>query len=784
MFIVNRVCAVRNQVMGCRQVPSVLFTFALVALWCGIGLRASAQEIQPDDAGLAQLLNFEAAQAKTAPAGWGGGPAGTLFADDQVVHGGKWSARIERKSDSPQEFSALTKSLPMDFRGERVELRGFVRTEEVSGYVGLWMREDGEDPSLAFDNMAQRQVKGTTDWTEYTITLPVHPQGRKLFFGFLLSGTGKAWADDLQLLVDGKPIWQAPKAEPVLTILDRDREFDAGSKIALSTLTPVQIGNLATLGKVWGFLKYHHPKVTAGTVHWDYALFRVLPAVLAAPDRVGANAAMLDWIDGLGKIETGGLAPQLTEEELHLRRELAWLDDQAQLGAELSRRLREIHANRSRSQTQFHATPVPGVGNLTFAHEPGYPQLKDSDAGFQLLALYRFWNIIRYWFPYRDLITEDWDAVLAEYIPRVGLVATPDAYKREMMSLIARIHDTHANLWSSLRVQPPVGDSQLPVIVRFIGSQATVTGIVALPDAPLPPLAVGDIIEQIDGVPVGQLVETWTPLYAASNQPTRLRDVARALTRGPAGAVQLTVRRGDETLALTGQRVPLKSVAGKIPRTHDRPGETFQLLSKEVAYVKLSSIKAGEARGFIERAAGTKRLVIDLRNYPSAFTVFELGSLLVDQPTGFARFTTADLTNPGAFHFTPVLTLQPKAPHYAGRVVILVDEVSQSSAEYTAMAFRAAPGAVVVGSTTAGADGNVSRIPLPGGLHSMISGIGVFYPDKRPTQRIGIVPDIEVKPTIEGIKAGRDEVLEEALRQILGPETPAEEITRLALVRG
>jgi C-terminal processing protease CtpA/Prc len=61
----------------------------------------------------------------------------------------------------------------------------------------------------------------------------------------------------------------------------------------------------------------------------------------------------------------------------------------------------------------------------------------------------------------------------------------------------------------------------------------------------------------------------------------------------------------------------------------------------------------------------------------------------------------------------------------------------------------------------------VSSIPLPGGLSSMISGIGVFYPDKRPTQRVGIVPDVEVRPTIEGIRLGKDEVLDAAVRLIL-----------------
>jgi C-terminal processing protease CtpA/Prc len=70
------------------------------------------------------------------------------------------------------------------------------------------------------------------------------------------------------------------------------------------------------------------------------------------------------------------------------------------------------------------------------------------------------------------------------------------------------------------------------------------------------------------------------------------------------------------------------------------------------------------------------------------------------------------------------------------------------------------------GSTTAGADGNVSSISLPGQLSTMISGLGVFYPDHHPTQRIGIVPDIIVRPTIEGIAAGRDEVLETAIHLI------------------
>ena len=84
------------------------------------------------------------------------------------------------------------------------------------------------------------------------------------------------------------------------------------------------------------------------------------------------------------------------------------------------------------------------------------------------------------------------------------------------------------------------------------------------------------------------------------------------------------------------------------------------------------------------------------------------------------------------------------------------------------MAYRVNPNSTVIGSTTAGADGNVSQFYLPGGISTMISGIGVYYPDGKETQRIGILPDIELKPTIQGIEEGKDELLEKAIEIING----------------
>lgn len=100
---------------------------------------------------------------------------------------------------------------------------------------------------------------------------------------------------------------------------------------------------------------------------------------------------------------------------------------------------------------------------------------------------------------------------------------------------------------------------------------------------------------------------------------------------------------------------------------------------------------------------------------------------------------------------------------YKGRVILLVDEMTQSNPEFQAMAFQSCPQTLTIGSPTSGADGDIVSLPLPGGLMTYFSGIGIFYPDGTPTQNVGVRLDVEVLPTTEGVQAGRDEVLERAL---------------------
>lgn len=727
-----------------------------------------------------EILRFEVDQPSPVPSGWDGGPRETLFVEEEVVHAGRYAGRIVRDAESESEFSTLTKGIDVTFSGSKLELRAYLKTEDVVGWAGLWLRQDGDSGMVGFKNHEDLDLHGTNDWTEYSLELDLSPQAEDVFFGALLFGTGRVWVDDVQLLVDGKPVAEAPKRRIPKTALDLDTEFDGGSGITVAELSERQVEHVVRLGRVWGFLKYHHPAVTAGKHHWDYELFRILPAILKAADSKTANAALDGWIGGLGTIAPCECCAELPDDDIHLRPDLDWISDTAALGEPLSTALQAVYKNRDSRGQHFFVRPHIGVGHPDFRNESTYREIEFPDPGFQLLTLFRYWNIIEYWFPYRDVIGEDWHAVLVEYVPRMALATGREEVEAHLATLIARLNETHGVFHTAER--PPKGKCALPVRLRMVEDRAVVVSFSHPELGPESGLAIGDVIESFDGKKVEDLLAVWAPYYNASNTPTRRDRMARVITVGDCGDVTIEGKRGKNSLRRTVARIPFDEIDRRAGWTHDRDGAAFQLLDDRVAYLKLSSVETALAADYVRGAAGTQGLIVDIRNYPAEFVVFSLGSRFVDKPTPFARFTKAHFSNPGLFTFTDSMVLTPQKPHYEGKIVILVDEVSISQAEYTTMALRAGPNAIVVGSTTAGADGNVSRIPLPGGMSTMISGIGVFYPDKRPTQRVGITPDIEIRPTVEGIRQGRDEVLERAIREILGKDATEAEVRRIAAV--
>jgi len=120
--------------------------------------------------------------------------------DTTVSHGGKSSGTIRSITDNKQAWRALTQAIRADkYRGKRVRLTGYLKTQNVTVDAGLWLRVDEIAHTAAFDNMGSRPVKGTTGWTLYSVVLDVPDDAVALAFGALQMGQGQTWIDDLKI---------------------------------------------------------------------------------------------------------------------------------------------------------------------------------------------------------------------------------------------------------------------------------------------------------------------------------------------------------------------------------------------------------------------------------------------------------------------------------------------------------------------------------------------------------------------------------------------------------
>src|ERR1044072_7268937 len=469
--------------------------------------------------------------------------------DTVEKHGGAASLMMELKGARVgYSFGFCGYTLPTMYEGKEIELRGWLKLQDVKdGQVGLMLRINGEEgKTLQFDNMQGRNIQGTRDWALYSVKLPLPADGKNISIAGLLIGTGKVWVDDLELLIDGKDISQAKIKIIKPFKADEDKEFDKGSKIASITLDARRINDLAVLGKVWGYVKYYHPAVYKGEHNMDYELFRVLPKIMECKNDKERNEVLLAWINQLGATDTVTQKQKETA-EAKIVPDLKWMEDVKALGQQLSARLTGLQ-NLQREGPAYYIGMVDNIGNPEFKNEKAYNPIRYPDAGFRLLALYRYWNIIQYFFPYKHLIEEDWKKVLAEFIPAFVNASNEQEYALALLSLIARVNDTHANIYgSSPALEKFKGIYYAPVQVAFIENKAVVTRYLMEAEGRSTGLEKGDIITAVNGVSVEDLIKSRLGITPASNYATKLRNIANDLLRGADSTMSLTYQREKAT---------------------------------------------------------------------------------------------------------------------------------------------------------------------------------------------------------------------------------------------
>lgn len=516
----------------------------------------------------------------------------------------------------------------------------------------------------------------------------------------------------------------------------------------------LQIHAIVQASRIWGFAKYHHPAFASRSINADAEYFCLLNDVLQAPDSM-KNDICLKWISGLGPY---AIRDEEDGENMENFNDFNWISDSLSLGKALSDSFMRLRDADPENNQYVKQTPV----NVSYI-ETQYSDIPKDDVAYRLLGVAKFWNAVDSYSPNRNLTDRPWDDVLAEYIALAfdRSISFSALYSR----MVSELCDTHVNSWYI----PIFGGRFVPLMCQFAEDRLFVADTCSLvPNN----FEIGDEIILIDSVsPIKRLNEL-APYIPHSNRSSLLRDgsYATLLTAKNEACVEY-VREGKTYTTMISSVDGSKFVNRRFSSQNTSTKPEFKEVADGIGYINISNLTCKDEQDLENFLASCDKLIIDLRSYPAEYDVLHklLPTFFFSQVREAAEVLLPQAHRPGGFIRTTVSTRKTSEPDklYKGKLVLLVNAHSQSMSEYFTMFLQTIPGSVTIGSQTAGADGDVTRIQLPYASFN-ITGAGICYPDGTNAQRNGVKIDKVVEPSAEGMIRGVDEQLQEAIDYLQG----------------
>jgi C-terminal processing protease CtpA/Prc len=418
---------------------------------------------------------------------------------------------------------------------------------------------------------------------------------------------------------------------------------------------------------------------------------------------------------------------------------------------------------------------VPAV-RLVGGDDDAYPQMPYPAAEYRLLALFRFWNVIEHFYPYKSLIGGSWDDVLLRYIPQFEADKDLADYQLSLLQLVAELHDSHGFLDGDIDASKArLGDYVPPAQLGYVNGNTVVLHVLADGTG----LRAGDRIDTVDGQPIAGMRAGAGRYISASTQQSLDRSVNRAVLRGAKdSAIRLGVtgmdgaKRGVDLARSMSRGDPHLYASGAPAASAGVPEKpAYRVLADGFGYVDLDNLKPADVDAMFAAIDGTRATIFDMRGYPNG-TARSIATRLTRRPDVVGALmwspmpdgkSEADPDSADAIYAQSMMLPAPQGKPYLGKVVVLINERAISQAEHLCLYLEAATPATFIGTPTAGANGDVVELKMPGGLAVGFTGLGIRHADGRQLQRMGIQPDIRVEPTLQGLVSGQDEILEAAM---------------------
>jgi C-terminal processing protease CtpA/Prc len=591
------------------------------------------------------------------------------------------------------------------YRGKAVKLAASIRAEvEGEGNQGqMWLRVDRAGGERGFfNNMGDRPVT-SSEWGDHEIIGAIAEDATRVVFGCFLLGKGRVWVDDFRLQIDdGEGGWTSVEIENPGFEEGEVGEIPAG----WSARTP-------------GYLfKVSDEKPHRG----DRSV-----SILDEPDEVIVDD-LFDARPGAGEVIETELGAGLSA-RIPL---VVWSNESATIPAGDEKALKWMRIE---------------LDSVNMGAVSEYSECT------RLAGVVIAWNVLQHFYPYFDVVDVDWDAQLTRALDRSLAEESDESgedYIATLREMAVALHDGHAS-GNHYRYVPT---GYLPIALDWVEDRVVVTapGETAL--------ELGDIITGIDGVEAHDAMQALESQISGSPQWKRTKAFT-LLGAGDDGAtVVVAVQRGDRRLEIEVVLRPPN------PQASESRPEKIDELEEGIFYVDLTRASMAEIDTRMTEIAAARGVIFDLRGYPDGNREI-IGHLLTEPDTSAAWMRIPEIIYPD--HVEPAgwrnqgWEMQPKQPHIGGKVVFITNGEAISYAESVLSLIDHYDLAEIVGQPTAGANGNVNPMVLPGRFTFYWTGMKVVTHDGKQHHLIGVQPTIPANRTIQGVREGRDELLEKAI---------------------
>lgn len=547
-----------------------------------------------------------------------------------------------------------------------------------------------------------------------------------------------------------------------------------------SSASQREIENVAAFARLFGVVRYFYPSDAAASLDWNrFALYGVR-RVRTAEDSAALEVTLAELFTPLGPdIEIAPSLPPTAALGLVDSSLIAWRyqgpgiassntgtvwgqrSNRRGIPGSIVKPRRGDHVDMDLSPGLKARVPLALTDEEARTDTPRLAMLRSavdtvedpsgrSDLDVRLADTLAAWNVFRHFYPYWTEAGIDWDGLLAGHITNAYSAGSRDAHRRALQLLVADARDGHG-LVSDIG-RPPQG--AIPVQLRIIEGQLVVTAT-AIQDIP-----VGAIVTAVEGVTASARIAEEMKLASGTMQWKQTLSARRIVVceRGTAMKVTFALANGAEREVDT-------PCTQQQPPAEKRPDSTTEI-APDIWYVDLTRTTIAQATPMLPKLASAAGIVFDLRGNPTNIGQWILPYLITAAENDHWMHLANNVGPFGRISGWQSYgwNLSPASPHLGGRRVFLTDGRAISYSESVMGYVADLKLATIIGSATAGANGSVATFTVPSGLAIRFTGMLVTGHDGQAQHHlVGVNPDIQLEPTIAGLRAGRDELLEQAL---------------------